>query len=369
MLIRTVDVGGAGPIAALLAAKHAIEHEGCKAVAIVAGDTPASVPTAEFLAKADSSCSSKHLTGISSSSNNNGSEPVQGRGCGVTEGGSVVDVPSPVIPNLYDRVARWHMQQYGTTRQQLAMCASLMTYQASHHPAALRRRPRLLQEVLASARVAPVTTKLECAKLADGAAALVLVPAGAAADNHRAVSIVSGSEGSGPLTPPATITEDCFSAAEAAAAAYAQAGLAPADIHYWGLYDCFPICLIRAIEAVGLAHDGGAYIEQQYKKLLGQLEQQQQYLSGQQRPSQQQQQGSGRHIWPVNTHGGLLGFGAPWEVPAMHSLIEAVQQLRWEADGRQVPGAELALVYGNGGVFSASAVAILHRSRQSHSKL
>lgn len=37
----------------------------------------------------------------------------------------------------------------------------------------------LLQEVLSSAQVAPVTTKLECAKLADGAAALVLVPAAA----------------------------------------------------------------------------------------------------------------------------------------------------------------------------------------------
>jgi hypothetical protein len=32
------------------------------------------------------------------------------------------------------------------------------------------------QEVLASEPVAPVTTKLECAKLADGAACLVLVP-------------------------------------------------------------------------------------------------------------------------------------------------------------------------------------------------
>jgi hypothetical protein len=42
-----------------------------------------------------------------------------------------------------------------------------------------------LQEVLASAPVAPVTTKLECAKLADGAAALVLVPADAARDNSR----------------------------------------------------------------------------------------------------------------------------------------------------------------------------------------
>jgi hypothetical protein len=51
----------------------------------------------------------------------------------------------------------------------------------------------------------------------------------------------------------------------------------------------------------------------------------------------------------------------------MHSLIEAVAQLRGEAAGRQVPGAKRALVYGNGGVFSASAVAILEscvRERQ-----
>lgn len=85
-------------------------------------------------------------------------------------------------------------------------------------------------------------------------------------------------------------------------------------------------------------------MEQQYKRLLGPLERQQQ-----ERPA----------VWPVNTHGGLLGFGAPWEVPAMISLVEAVTQLRGEAAGRQVEGAARALVYGNGGIFSSSAVAIL----------
>eukprot|EP00878_Enallax_costatus_P022798 GHUV01024211.1.p1 GENE.GHUV01024211.1~~GHUV01024211.1.p1 ORF type:complete len:181 (+),score=60.26 GHUV01024211.1:982-1524(+) len=120
----------------------------------------------------------------------------------------------------------------------------------------------------------------------------------------------------------------------------------------------------RAIEAVGLAAPGqaGNYIQQQYQRLLGPLEQQQwgQQPSSLPQPQQQQQQA----VWPVNTHGGLLGFGAPWEVPAMHSLIEAVTQLREEAVGRQVPGAKRALVYGNGGVFSASAVAILERQQQ-----
>jgi hypothetical protein len=48
----------------------------------------------------------------------------------------------------------------------------------------------------------------------------------------------------------------------------------------------------------------------------------------------------------------------------MHSLIEAVAQLRGEAAGRQVAGARRALVYGNGGVFSASAVAILESCKE-----
>ncbi|HQK20713.1 MAG TPA: hypothetical protein PLJ27_24845, partial [Polyangiaceae bacterium] len=59
------------------------------------------------------------------------------------------------------------------------------------------------------------------------------------------------------------------------------------------------------------------------------------------------------------THGGLLAFGAPWEVPAMYNIIEAFDQLTHRAEGRQIPNARRALVYGNGGVFSASAVAIL----------
>lgn len=57
----------------------------------------------------------------------------------------------------------------------------------------------------------------------------------------------------------------------------------------------------------------------------------------------------------------------------MISLVEAVTQLRGETDSRQVEGAQRALVYGNGGVFSASAVAVLERcaggSVQSASKL
>ena len=40
-------------------------------------------------------------------------------------------------------------------------------------------------------------------------------------------------------------------------------------------------------------------------------------------------------------------------------MIEAVRQLRGEAGARQLAGAELALVHGNGGTLSSQATAIL----------
>ena len=65
--------------------------------------------------------------------------------------------------------------------------------------------------------------------------------------------------------------------------------------------------------------------------------------------------------FPVNTHGGLLGYGAPWEVPAIYSVIEAFTQLRGRARDRQIENCRRALVYGNGGIFSHSAIAILEK--------
>jgi hypothetical protein len=44
--------------------------------------------------------------------------------------------------------------------------------------------------------------------------------------------------------------------------------------------------------------------------------------------------------FPVNAHGEMLSFGAPWETPAMYNTIEAVQQLA-QRHCRRETGAEL----------------------------
>lgn len=120
-----------------------VQHEGHSVVVVAASDAVASMPRNTFLELADSACQ------------------IPGR-----------DLPSPVIPNAYDLVARWQMglsptpepQQMRLTRRQLAMAASLMTLQASRHPNALNRQPLPVEQILVSPLVAPCTTVLECAK-------------------------------------------------------------------------------------------------------------------------------------------------------------------------------------------------------------
>jgi acetyl-CoA acetyltransferase len=121
-----------------------------------------------------------------------------------------------------------------------------------------------------------------------------------------------------------------------------------------------PVCLIRALEAAGLCDKGrgGQYLEDQYKRMTKAVQ-------------DDEKDGTNKHVttlladpsfFPVNTHGGLLAYGAPWEVPAMYNIVEATQQLQGQAMGRQIPDCRKALVYGNGGVLSASAVAVLSQS-------
>jgi hypothetical protein len=52
-VVRTMDTGGASPISMLLQAKSMVEREGCECVAVVAGDSVASLDSGEFARRAD----------------------------------------------------------------------------------------------------------------------------------------------------------------------------------------------------------------------------------------------------------------------------------------------------------------------------
>ena len=332
---KTIDTGGAGPVSAVLEAERMICHGGLDCVAVVAADCVGSMDSASFLEKAD---------GIFLKNSS---------------------LTSPAIPSGYDRVTKYQMDTFGITRDQLRMVVSLESFHAGMHPESLfykksggTKTYSTLDEVRGAPDVTPNISLLECARRADGAACLIMASnrflKRRGLDVRGSVTVVGTGESSGPLYPPDEMNETPFSCEEAMAYAYRAAGnLNAEDIDFFGLYDCFPICLVRALEASGLCPKGGAgaYVEDQYDRLVEAVE------SG-----REQDLIADPTFFPVNTHGGLLCYGAPWEVPAMYHVIEAVRQLRGEPKGRRIDGARRALVYANGGIFSASAVAILARS-------
>ena len=289
---RTIDTGGAGPITAILEADRMIKYEGCSLVAVVAGDSIASLPSNEFLKKANAS--------LSCSMNTN-------------------NETKPLIPLGYNRVAEWMVDSGNVTREQLAMVSVLMNRQASLSSLKYDEinnfdPSNYLNKVLSSQKVGSATSLMECARRADGAAA-VLIASSEFIDKYlplylTAPAILGGGEASGSIIPADVISDDIFSCKYAAQQAFNSSGLNVNDIDYFGIYDCFPVCFIRALEDIGLATQGkgGQWVQQRYEELV--------------LVHAKNDYNTFDNIFPVNTHGGLLGQGAPWETPALFSAIE-----------------------------------------------
>jgi len=245
----------------------------------------------------------------------------------------------PLMPvSAYALAASRHMHQYGTTREQLAEVAVAARGWAGLNPEAFMRDPITVQEVLAARMVADPLTVRDCCLVTDGAAAIVMTRADQARDLCAKPAYLLGAAAAThhmniSAMPDLTVT----AAAESGARAFAQAGVKPAEIDVVELYDAFTINTILFLEDLGFCPkgEGGRFVQGGRIAPGGAL--------------------------PVNTNGG----GLSCVHPGMYSLfcvVEAVQQLMGQAGARQVPGAQLALAHGNGGVLSSQVTAILGTS-------
>ncbi|UUC95849.1 MULTISPECIES: thiolase [Comamonas] len=239
----------------------------------------------------------------------------------------------------YSLAAARHMHEYGTTRQQLAEVAVAARKWAQLNPDAFSRKTLTVDEVINSRMISDPLTVLDCCLVTDGAGAIVVSSSRRARSLHGKPIYVLGS-GYAHWHRQISCMQDLTvtPAVESGRKAFAQAGLAPADVDVVQLYDAFTINPILFLEDLGFCSkgEGGAFIE-----------------GGRIEPG---------GAFPMNTNGG----GLSCVHPGMYSIfliIEAVTQLRAQADARQVPGAEVALVHGNGGVLSSQATAILASSR------
>ena len=117
----------------------------------------------------------------------------------------------------------------------------------------------------------------------------------------------------------------------AAGKVYEQAGIGAEDVNVVELHDCFAQNELLTYEALGLCPEGGAakFIDDGDNTY------------------------GGKYV--VNPSGGLLSKGHPIGATGLAQCTELVQQLRGQADKRQVEGARVALQH-NVGIGGAAVV-------------
>ena len=236
--------------------------------------------------------------------------------------------------SMYALATARHMHEYGTTRTQLAEVAVAAREWARLNPKAFMRDPLTVDEVLSSRMVSDPLTKLDCCLVTDGGGAVVLTsPERARSLGKPPVFLLGAGEATWHRNISAMPDLTTTAASESGPRAFTMAGLKPADVDVVELYDAFTINPILFLEDLGFCGkgEGGAFVSGGRIAPGGAL--------------------------PVNTNGGGLSYCHPG-MYGIFLIIEAVRQLRGEGADRQVSGADVALVNGNGGTLSSQVTAL-----------
>ncbi|HEY2430819.1 MAG TPA: acetyl-CoA acetyltransferase [Acidimicrobiales bacterium] len=237
---------------------------------------------------------------------------------------------------MFSMVVPAYAHKYGVDpaqlREVLAHIAAKNHANGALNPRAQFRKPMTVEALLAMPPVAGELSVFDCAGVADGAAAAVVVraeDAGRFTDRPVFVKALSSVAGDGRgLTDPEYDYTTFPEIVACAQDAYAQAGvtdprhqLALAEVH-----DCFTPTELVLMEDLGFAARGTAWKE----VLAGSFER--------------------TGDLPVNPDGGLKSFGHPVGASGLRMIFECWLQLRGEAGERQVDTSRgLALTHNLGG--------------------
>lgn len=262
-------------------------------------------------------------------------------------GANVPDTPfelpfGPTAVNEYAMATMRHMHEFGTTSEQLAWVKVAASHHAQYNPNAMLRDLVTVEDVLASPLIADPLHRLDCCVVSDGGGALVVVKAEIAKSLKRPLVRVMGA-GEAAKGLQAGKTDLTYTGAIwSGPRAFEEAGVTPQDIKYASIYDSFTITVLMQLEDLGFCKkgEGGKFVAD------GNLI-------------------SGIGKLPINTDGGGLNNNHPASRGGIVKIIEAVRQLRGEAQPQvQVKNCDIALAHGTGGGLASrhgSATLILER--------
>jgi acetyl-CoA acyltransferase len=253
-------------------------------------------------------------------------------------------VGTETMPGVFAQIGMEYNHRYGGAGFELFARISEKNHAHSTlNPNATYQKAMSLEQIMNDVMIAYPNTRPMCSANCDGAAAAVVVGEAklrtlSLEQQRRAVKVSASVLTTDPWQEACQVLPDVNTLTRAAAAtAYEQAGLGPADLDLVELHDCFATAELVHYDNLMLCEEGGAVDF---------------FNSG--------------ATWrdgstPVNVSGGLESKGHPIAATGIANVYELATHLRGEAGDRQIEGARvgLAQVIGLG---SACGVHILERA-------
>lgn len=241
-------------------------------------------------------------------------------------------------PVNYALSARLHMQQYGTTKEQLGSIALAFREHAQRNPLAFIRKPLTMEDYLDAKTIVDPLSFYDCSIFADaGGAVVVTTLERAEALAQSPVHILGFGFGNNLRGWHYGDHMVNTGAKRAGETAYSMAGVGPKDIDAAQLYDCFTQMVLLQLEDYGFCEkgEGGPFAASGALRLGG--------------------------VLPTNTSGGQLSEA---HAEGMLQVVEGVHQARRDyGPDRQVKDAELVFVSGHGGATTCQSALILGNHR------
>jgi acetyl-CoA acetyltransferase len=238
--------------------------------------------------------------------------------------GNFVDVFGYGGPNsLMALIQRLHMERYGTTLEQIGKIAIAQRENARNNPQALFREPMTINDYLNARMISDPIRLLDCVMPCSGAECLIIAAEEKARQlTDKLVYLVTDAEISHYQVSNMLPDKTTFGTKVVAERLFKE--VKRDDIDLFEIYDDYPIAVMIQIEDLGYCAkgNGGKFVAARDLTYKGDF--------------------------PVNTGGGELSVGQSGLGGGFLHIVEALRQLRGEADGHQVNNPERALVTGIG---------------------
>jgi acetyl-CoA acetyltransferase len=235
-----------------------------------------------------------------------------------------VDVYGYGGPNsLMALIQRLHMENFGTTLEQVGKIAMAQRFNALNNPQALFREPMTTADYLNSRMISDPIRLFDCVMPCSGAECIILTSEEKAKQyTDKLVYLVTDAERVHYQVANMLPDKTTFGMKVVGDRLFSE--VKREDIDLFEIYDDYPIAVMIQIEDLGYCKkgDGGKFVDAHDLTYKGNF--------------------------PVNTGGGELSVGQAGLAGGFLHLVEALRQLRGEADGHQVKKAERALVTGIG---------------------